>query len=156
MEFLTNPWVIGIGTAVIAGVILYFTFRIWIPKSKHDQISTEVPGQSTTSDITPNNIISYLKSLPPLQQESAAEHHKGIRVSWKVTLEGGTTLSDGESYLLMLYEGKSLSPLVTCSLDPNKYPILRVTKKTQLFTVEGEIEEVTLSEIRLKNCRLFF
>jgi hypothetical protein len=113
MEFLANPWVIGIGTALIAGLILYFVFGIGKPKSKHGQITTAIqekkhstlppiPVESAMNDITPQNIKRYLNSLPPLQRDSAAENYKGIRVSWKLNLAYANTTSSGKLHLMML------------------------------------------------------
>ena len=165
MEFFTNPWVIGIGTAVIAGLVLYFGFGIGKSKPKHDQIATvteernrstspPVPAEQAPSDITPQDIIKYLDSLPPLQKDSAAEHYKGIKVSWMLNLQDGRTLPDGKFHMMMLSKGEY--PWVYCDVDPEQYPILRVINKTQLFTVEGEIEAAQKGTIELKNCQLFF
>lgn len=180
MEFFTNPWVIAIGTGLIVGLILYFVFGIGKPKSRRRQQTTQqiieptiqsttqptttihnknhstslqVPVEGATNDITPEDIRNYLASLPPLQQDSAAKNYKEISVSWTVNLQSGTIHSDGNFYLIMSYKGRHL---VSCEIDPGQYPILRVIKKTQLFTVEGEIEEVALLEIKLKNCRFLF
>jgi len=166
MEFFTNPWVIGIGTAVIAGLVLYFGFGIGRPKPKHDQISTfteeknrstspPVPTEQATSDITPQDIIKYLDSLPPLQKDSAAQHYKRIKVSWLVHLWSGHNLENGKLRLMMGTKG-SLRPWIFCDVDPEQYPLLRVIKEPQSFRVDGEIKEVSGSDIYLKNCRLSF
>ena len=165
MEFFTNPWVIGIGTAVIAGLVLYFIFGILKPKSKHGQLATTnqernhstpppVPVEISTDVITPQSISKYLNSLPPLQQDSAAEHYKGIKVSWMLNLQDGYTLPDGKFHIMMRSKGEY--PWVYCDVDPEQYPILRVINKTQLFTVEGEIKAANKGTIELKNCQLFF
>lgn len=171
MEFFTNPWVIGIGTAIIAGVIvaliLRFVFGIWKPKPKHNQISPTIEdknhstpppvlSEKTISDITPKKIREYLDSLPPLQKDSAAENYKGIRVSWKVNLAGASTQRDGKLYLVMFPPERLPFTSIACTVDPDQYPILRVIKKDQTFTIEGEIEEARSSSIELKNCRFFF
>jgi hypothetical protein len=165
MEFFTNPWLIGIGTAVIAGLILHFGFGIGKPKPKDSQIATTIqeknhstplpqPLDSISNDITPSKITNYLRTLPPVQQESAAAHYKGIKVSWKLNLQHTHTISGVKLHLMMLNNGKY--PWVYCDVDPNEYPILRVIKKNQLFTVQGEIESVSSGTIILKNCQLFF
>jgi hypothetical protein len=165
MEFFTNPWVIGIGTPIIAGLILYFVFGIGKPKTKHNQVPTTFQGNNhstplpqspdiISNTITPNEIKDYLRSLPPAQQESSAAHYKDIRVSWKLNLEHARTVSGGKLHLMMLSNGKY--PWVCCDVNPNEYPILRVIKKTQLFTVEAEIDSVRPGTIWLKNCQLFF
>jgi len=168
MEFFTNPWVIGIGTGVIVGLILRFVFGVGKPKSKHSQIATAtqeknhstpppIPAQGATSDITPTNIKEYLDSLPPLQRDLAAENYKGIKVSWKVHLSSASTLFDRKLHLYMYFSGQFPHKIVTCTVeDPQQYPILRVIKETQVFTVEGEIEEVKDTAIKLKNARFFF
>lgn len=166
MEFFANPWVIGIGTAVIAGLILYFGFGIGKSKPKHDQIATvteeknrstspPVPAEQTTSDITPQDIIEYLDSLPPLQKDSAAEHYKGIKVSWLVNLRSGHNVKNGKLRLMMGTKG-SVRPWIFCEVDPKQYPLLRVIKKNQSFRVDGEIKQVSSGDIDLKNCRLSF
>jgi len=119
MEFFTNPWVIGIGTAIIAGLVLRFVFGIGKSKPKHDQIATTtqkenhstlppVPSKEATSDITPENIKKYLSSLPPLQRDSAAGNYKGIKVSWKVNLHSANTLPNRKLRLYMYYHGNPL------------------------------------------------
>jgi len=165
MEVFTNPWVIAIGSGIVVGLILRFGFGIGKRKPKHDQIATlteeknrstspPVPAEQAPSDITPQSINKYLKSLPPLQQDSAAEHYKGIKVSWMLNLENGHTLPDGKLHMMMLSKGEY--PWVYCEVDPEQYPILRVINKTQLFTVEGEIKAANRGTIELKNCQFFF
>jgi len=166
MEFFTNPWVIGIGTGVIVGLILYFVFGIGKSKPKYDQIATvteekhrstspPVPAEQATSDITPQDIIKYLDSLPPLQKDSAAQHYKGIKVSWLVNLQSGHKLANGKLRLMMTTKG-SLRPWIFCEADPEQYPLLRVIKETQSFRVDGKIKQISFSDIELKNCRLSF
>jgi hypothetical protein len=166
MEFFTNPWVIGIGTAVIAGLILRFALGVGKPKPKHGQIATvteernrstspPVPAEQAPSDITPLDIIDYLDSLPPLQKDSAAEHYKGIKVSWQVYLTSGHALGKGKLRLMMGVK-KSIRPWIFCEVDPKQYPLLRVIKKTQSFRVDGKIKQVSGGDIELENCRLSF
>ena len=172
MEFFTNPWVIGIGTGVIVGLILYFVLGIGKHKSRPGQLTTQltttiqeknhstpppVPAQDAMSNITLKNIKKYLDSLPPLQRDSAADNYKGIKVSWKVNLHGVSTLPDRKLRLHMYHRGDLFSFQINCTVeDPNQYPLLRVINKTQLFTVEGEIEKITPISIALKNCQFIF
>jgi len=166
MELFTNPWVIGIGTAVIAGLILRFVFGVGKSKPKHYQISTAtedknpsasppVPTEQAAGDITPQDIMNYLDGLPPLQKDSAAQHYKGIKVSWLVNLRNGYNLENGKLRLIMGTKGK-LFPWIFCDVDPEQYPLLRVIKETQPFRVDGEIKQVSGHDIDLKNCRLSF
>jgi hypothetical protein len=164
VEILTNPWVIGIGTAVIAGLILRFVFGIGKSKPKHDQAATIteskglsksplVPTEQLTNDITPQHIMDYLGNLPPLQKDSAGDHYKVINVSWLLTLRAGHKLENGKLRLMMRPKGKAF-PWVYCQVDPNQYPVLRVIKETQELRVDGEIKGVSGHDIYLKNCRL--
>jgi hypothetical protein len=167
MEVFKNPWFIAIASGIIVFLIIYLIRRFLIPKLKnghrvadiHDKnhaTPSLLSSKGAPSNITPKDIRDYLNSLPPLQRDSAAENYKGIRVSWKVSLHGATTLSDGKLQLYMHPSKKLPFPSVKCTVNPEQYPVLRVIKKTQTFTVEGEIQQVKLTEINLKNCRLFF
>ncbi len=170
MDIFANPWVIGIGTAVIAGLVLYFVFGIGKPKRKHQldkpaaitqhdiqqNAQAALPSVSVEkgkSNITANEIYEYLKSLPPLQRDTAALNYKGIKVSWKVNLSYGFHQRSGELNLGMRDKEHNS---VYCNIDDALYPELKIIKSDQEFIVEGEITEAHLGGITLKNCRLFF
>jgi hypothetical protein len=96
-----------------------------------------------------------LDSLPPLQKDSAAEHYKGIKVSWQVNLTSGRNLENGKLRLMMGIK-HSIRPWIFCEVDPKQYPLLRVIKETQSFRVDGQIKQVSGSDIELENCQLSF
>jgi hypothetical protein len=165
MEVFTNPWVITIGGGIVVGLILRFAFGIGKRKPKHGQIATTIqqdnhstpppkPIESATNDITPQSIMGYWRSLPPLQRDSSAEYYKGISVSWTLNLEYAHTLSGSKLHLMMLSQGEY--PWVCCDVNPKEYPLLNVINPTQLFTVEGKIKSVKAGEITLENCRFLF
>ena len=86
MEIFTNPWFIGLGSTVIAGLLLYFVFGIGKTKSKQEPSRPSVPNTFATSltvtptpeetntfatsptvTPTPEEIDEYLRGLPPFQ-----------------------------------------------------------------------------------------
>jgi len=159
MEALTNPWVIGIGTTIIAGIIvgliLYYVFRIGKAEPRK-QMSSSLPAieEKPISNILPKEIIEHLDSLPPLQRESAAKNYEGIKVSWEVTLRSAFfNRVNGEPYVIMVHERNYQ---IVCSVDLEQYPELRVMKEGHQFRIEGEIASVGRLGIRLRNCRFHF
>jgi hypothetical protein len=155
MEWLRNPWVIGIGSAVIAGLILYYAFGIGKAKPRRQMSSGLPAGEETPiSKLPPKEITGYLHSVPPLQKEAAAKNYEGIRVSWEVNLEAAHPAYDGKLHLMML--DKEKYPWVCCDVDPSNYPELRIMKKERLFRTEGEIKSANEAIIELINCQLRF
>jgi len=170
MEILTNPWFVGIGTTIVAGLVvgllLYFVFGIGKTKPKQEQAKPAMiikpntessPGTLVTSPNvapTPKEIQEYVRGLPPLQVEQGAINYQGIKVKWKLTLEDAHYVSKRKLHLMMLDQGRY--PWIYCDVDPKQYPILKVIRNDQLFTVEGEIEAVNKGVITLRDCTFHF
>ncbi|MBI2853170.1 MAG: hypothetical protein HYX84_08775 [Chloroflexi bacterium] len=175
MEFFTNPWVIGIGStviaSVIAGLVLYHGFGIGkakaqkqtsnpqqhtIPISSHPPIEEKIE-EKPKNTLLPEEIIGYLDGLPPFQRESAAKNYEGITVSWDVTLFSTSTGLHGETYLNVSSQGKSQPPIICPVQDLARYPEVKVMKKGIPFRVEGQIDHVSnLGVIALHNCQFHF
>ncbi len=166
---LVNPWVVGIGITivgtVVAGLILYFVFGIGKTNDRqkkaviNPQIEpTKQPDnltKKTYDKLTPLEIANYLNSLPPLQQEDAANHYKGIKVSWVVRIRSSWKESNGNVRLLTRH-GSRPSPAIIFGADLVKYPELKIIKKDEEIKVEGEIDTVSSEMIKLTNCTLYF
>jgi hypothetical protein len=163
MDILANPWVVGIGTAIIAGLVLYYAFGIGRTKHMRHKTGPESHPQPVTnsreergsiSSVTPKQIVKYLRSLPPLQTDLVANNYKGIKVRWKVNLETARPLAEGKLHLMLLNRGEY--PWVICEVESKRYPELGIIKKNTLFTIQGEIESVDEGTIHLKDCQLYF
>lgn len=67
MSVLSNPWAIGIGTAIAAGLVLYFVFGIGKPRSRDkpgDQGNTSVVGSSVT--VSPTITVNPTITVGPI------------------------------------------------------------------------------------------
>lgn len=171
MEFFSSPWFIGIGTAVVAGLIveliLYFVFGKGKKKPKLEPDKTVTNTQSNIQSLsnnlntspsvafTPQDIQKELHKLPPFQVEQAAKNYEGIQVKWTVVLSSIFSLPTGDKYIITRIKD-TMSPTITCPIDIEDYPQLKVIKNDQPFIIEGTIASVILGNIYLKNCRLFF
>jgi len=166
MEALTNPWVIGIGTTIIAGLILYYGFGIGKAKprkqtSNHQEhpmpVSSHPVEERSRSNLLPEEIMGYLNGLPPFQRQSAAKNYEGITVSWEVTLLNVDTTPDGETYLLVYSKGELRHPIKCPVEDLARYPEVKIMKEGVQFRVEGHIDHVSdLGLITLRNCQFHF
>ncbi len=76
MEIFTNPWVIAVGTAVIAGLILYFVFGIGKPKRKHKLDKpvtiTQHNAQTALPSVSVGNANSNITIQQNIQQNTQA------------------------------------------------------------------------------------
>jgi hypothetical protein len=176
MEIFSNPWFIGIGTSIFAGIVLMLLFRfVKIRKTKaleHDNASLQNQFEGTitsvipngTQDeksiksqfqdtITPEGILEYLNNLPPFQFDKTAKNYEGIDVKWKVVL-GSSFLVDNEQYITM-HSPKHIFPPIVCQINIEKYPQLKIMKKGHEFTIEGTIASVERMGINLNNCRFY-
>jgi len=165
MEIFTNPWLVGIGTTIIAGLVLYFVFGIGKTNPKHEKTKTTMviqpniessPSEPSTSRPTPEEIRESLKILPPFQVEQAAKNYKGIAVKWTVVLISCSTSPFGGRQYVLAHPPSGHSPYIDLYTDIEKYPRLKILSEGQTFTVEGIIASVGITEISLVNCRLYF
>jgi len=144
-DMLKNPWVIGILSSVIAGLIL---LRIGKARS-----STEKENKAM-SFLSPGQVIRELDKLPPLQRESAAKSYDGIPVSLEVTLEDAFhDPTMGKPRIIMLHKRNYQ---ISTFVDLEQYPEFRVMKKGHKFRVEAEIASAALGDMTLKNCKFYF
>lgn len=154
--------------AIIGGVLIVLATNTlgltqWPNKSEGSDISEDLilpaenyETQSPTDSITPKKIKDAINSVPPLQKGTAASNYKGIKVSWSVYLgSGSTSLSDKNLYTIFMSD-EDRNSIITCDIDLNSYPQLKVIRDDQAFIVEGEIYEVDSLSIDLVNCKLLF
>lgn len=125
-----------------------------------DQIEVQKQPNDTAGELfhepTPREIMEHLDNLPPFQREDAANHFKGVNVSWTVSISQSEKKPNGNVWLLTLYE-KRISPAIVCEVELAKYPELKIINKDQEFKIEGEIDIVSpKGSISLINCRLYF
>jgi hypothetical protein len=80
MEFFSNLWVIGIGVAVIAGLILYFVFGIGKPKRNHPsdnpKVNIQQNIQSNAQVTQPSVIVGSGNSNLVIQQNIQQNPHE--------------------------------------------------------------------------------
>jgi hypothetical protein len=146
MNLFSNPYTIGIISAVIAGLILYFVFGIG--KEKKD--STSVDKTAKFNKITPVQIIKTLDNIPPYQKDDVAKNYKGYRIKWKLQLESAYK-SDGRNIRIQASWNGGIRPLIYLSVNSKKYPEFKNMKQGKKFIVEGSIKNVD-SIIDLENC----
>ncbi len=77
-------------------------------------------------------------------------------MSWSVSLGSGSESMTDEKLYTIYMRDKDSSYITTCDIDLNSYPQLKIIKKDQIFTVEGEIHKVDSLKIDLIHCKLFF
>lgn len=148
-------------TTIIASFFIYRLGLNGVIKENITQSQSSVLTQSpkpsaSIKSIAPLEIVDYISSLPPLQQTEVALNYKGIKISWSVHLEGGNTSAINKNLYTIFLRDKNLYPLIICNIDLTNYPQLKIIKKDQDFIVEGEIDNVDLSNIDLINCKLSF
>jgi hypothetical protein len=122
---------------------------------KSSQVTPTAAHFKSIVDITPENIRDALRKAPPLQKEQIAKNYIGIKVKWIVTLSNGQALEEMNNYLILMTSNDS-SPLVTCIVNINDYPQLKILDSNVKFTVEGNIEKLDLIGISLQNCKFDF
>jgi hypothetical protein len=168
-DLLANTWVVTIVGTVVAGVvvglILYFGFGIGKSNDKQKKAEnnpqiepTKQPDnltKKTYDKLTPLEIRDYLRNLPPFQREDAADHYKGIKVSWVVSIEYSEKRPNGNVFLMTEYE-RHISPSIYLEIELVKYPELKIINKDQEFRIEGEIDTISSGSIKLTNCKLYF
>lgn len=154
VKYLAFPIIV-----VIVGALL--VFKLGINGEKREDAkqaaSTQVPASTTqVKSITPQGIMDAINSLPPLQQDAATENYKGIKVSWLVYLGAGSTSVSNKNLYTITLRDKGSNIFIVCDIDLNNYPQLKIIKRDQMFTVEGEIKNVDPLWINLINCKLSF
>jgi hypothetical protein len=166
MDLVSNPWFIGIGASVIAGLLLYFVFGIGKTKHKPEHAKSDIVTHSDTESSsvmpvvkpdsipTPKEISEYLHGLPPLQIDQAARNYQGISVRWEVELSSSFNANGKQYIILNSQEHGGLS--IVCPIDIEKYPQLKILKKGHPFIVEGIIVSVDIGKINLDSCHLYF
>jgi len=183
LEIIKQPWFIGIGSGVIAGIIVALIFRARRkrikPRNSAESLaqfevvetinSVNLPQQTEPlpddepssghrfmKDLTPVGILTYLDSISPGQRQEAAKNYIGIRVSWGVVLSDYAPCSKRKTRIQMRSPEDTFY-VISCTIDTSLYPELRVIDQSCEFIVEGEIESVYLGlGINLNNCRLLF
>ena len=159
-KFFSNPWVYGIGTTLIAGVVLIYFDRKSKNKSekrsKRDTTSGKVEEDSLNERLTPKKINEYLNSIPTFQRDNAADGYIDIIVKWSLNFSNGSKLEDGMFHLMMKSEEGNSINYVSCKVKPEDYPDLKIIHEGQPITIEGQIQRIRVGVIGLKNCTLTF
>jgi len=174
MAIFKNPWVVtvigGVFVIIIGGLILFYGFGIGKPSQisntkPPEQTSIEPPEQTsikppeqTAYIITPKDIFANINNVPPAQRNLVAENYKGIKISWKVSLNDVKVLTDGKMRIYAVHQEEGCRCLVRAEIDPNQYPEFKVMNEGTSFNIEGEIDYIDtgLEIIYLTNCEIHY
>ncbi len=164
---MNNPWVIGIGGTVIAGLILYYGFGIGKDRSKDNKIQhqnqIENNGSITTnkekfkkftlSKKSPRDIINDIDNHPLSAQKIIASGYIDYKITWEVKLFSlnDDTFDNDRSNVFTVSLDK-FSCYVCFSVQKNMYNFLNRMNRYDHLMVRGIIEKVSGSTIYLKNC----
>jgi len=118
------------------------------------QPTTSPAVAGPTSKVGPDEIMMYLRSLPPLQVEEAGNRYQGTEVEWTVLFADVLSLSDGTKSL-HAREPQGFGS-VFCPIDLAQYPQLENMAKYEQITVHGTIVSAGVDSIELDDCRLLF
>ena len=112
------------------------------------------------SNLTPQQIKSYIENLPPAQREFAGESYSGITISWRVGLSSVSKDWEGGKSSIMLISTSTErwdNSYIYCEVSLGDHPQLSITSEKEAFFVRGIIESVSRSgSINLKDCRFVF
>lgn len=142
----------GIGLATI-GAVYALVRRFIFRKKKPNEVP---PFNSTVYKLRPypKEIISEIDGTPPYQQEMKREFYVGLKFQWHVTLYSARKNNDGLIDLLLRDRGNY--PWVTCIVNPENYPELKVSHKNKKIIVAGEIQKIEPNIFILKDVKLHF
>lgn len=164
-----NPYTIRIIGGLVVGILLILIRFIAkhiqnrltsLKKSKKQKPAKEqkplAKDAAFDKHTTPTNIIKKLSKTPPLQRNNIAQHYKGISVSWKVNFRGIETDKNNNTEKPMFSYSSWI--YVSCDINPNDYPKLKITNEKQPIIVQGVIESVDYDNklITLNMCKLKF
>ena len=142
---------------VIIYVIRYFKNKRLSNSSVNISQATKDVIEKPIAQILPNQIYENVKNLPPLQQEDAFNHYKGLRVEWKTRLASAFRQRTDPSQirLHLSYTSKPyIDYYIFCYVNANDNNNLAVAKKDSLIQVIGEIVKVDMMAINLINCKV--
>ncbi len=174
IDIISNPWVYGIGVTVIGGLILYFIFGVGKDKKIGNNKNDSEIVVSGDNNITANRDIilnskdfknvdgssvdyfsskkatNHVYDTSPYQRDSIASSYKGLNVSIMVKLKH-ITKHTSSKWHLHLEDTDGI--WIDCDINPKGYPELKRINR-EFFRLDGEILEVSVSSISLKNCKL--
>ena len=113
------------------------------------------PDEDLDQPLTSQEIVSYLKELPPIQADAAKESFRGSSVEW--TLFYSSMMLKGSNQIeVTLLNADNAYPGVSFLVDLDRYSELRGIKWGAPVTVRGVISSVYSMYIILKDVELSF
>lgn len=161
-NLLNNSWVITIVGGITVVVIGYHFFGIGKEKKSDNKrdagistlnIFSEDKNKLVESDLIPQKIVKDIDGYPPFQRKIVAASYKGIKVNnWKVTLKSVSRRKNGWFHLMFWDRGNY--PWIYVDVQEKDYPVLRLKKEGESFTLSGKIKEVEGNVITIESSKL--
>ncbi len=142
-----------------AGAILLVILIEFFRRRSRKEIEKPPPLTPTSIQVAFTDIQKMLDDAVPLQQEQLKESFIGIRVDWDTFLASARKEDDDIIRLLLMVrpdETKIHKGLVGCRVSLNEYRELGILPSGTRIRVQGEIKEVEVRSVELKDVKLFF
>ncbi|PRZ23280.1 hypothetical protein [Flavobacterium granuli] len=89
------------------------------------------------SDFDAIQIRKEIENGALFQKSQIAENYYGIRIKWEVSLQAVQQPVENSLYVMTFY--KKTYPWVNFTIDMEKYPVFKVSKKGKKFIITGKI-----------------
>jgi len=106
------------------------------------------------SSVSLDDIRNAIKAAPPLQRDRVAKSYVGLRIEWDAYFSGGIQKEDGSLSLRLEVKSTHTWNFIHCDVPFDEYRELGVLPENTPIRVSGEISEVGLQAIDLKDVRL--
>lgn len=109
---------------------------------------------SPISPISPKDIIAEIDRVPPLQRDAVALRFKGAKVVWSLVYSQGSSRPDGTLLLAFLEKKNDYDARVLCKVSKAEGSDFQHALPGTKVRVSGEISEVYVNDIYLKNPKI--
>jgi hypothetical protein len=117
--------------------------------------STVTPQGVIETKLTPEEIITKIRDIPPLQRPYVRQQFKGQHITWDCKLFTAHEKPDGSITLNLIHKSDEYN-LVYLDIDPKDYPGIRLLRKNHEITVSGSILTVEELWIIIEKPKLYF
>jgi hypothetical protein len=153
-----KKWILIVLGLVVTGIVIPIAKDLMFPRvvglvASPDWNPKPVGGVTYRSFPTAEDIIRDIGSASPLMRDERASAYVGLNVKWKLLLFG---IHRGEQGKLNvnLTTDESTGMLVSTTIDPDKYPELRLIEEDTRVWIAGRISKCDSSRIEIAEPQL--